>query len=410
MKELEQLNELKELTQKIAGDWDKISPLPEKVGDLEESQKKIVEKTDAVHEAIEQVRQDMDRVRRQQLRYVRSTKHGAISDDCARWLGGLVLLAAVNQGKAHGRDADRLLSLAADSMLVSKASLTTSDIPLPTEYSGEIVELVAEYGTARRYGTVYPLGAGTQKLPKVSTRPAFGLVAMSATVTEKSPQIAFVTFTASKWGGLVRLPAEIDEDSIVSMGQFLARYSAIEMAKLEDTVFWTADGSATYDNLEGFTKAVVTLSKVEQLATGKTAPSDATLTNFRALRTKVDTAVLGRAAYYVHPTWEQHFAGFNSGGDKPYVANGINGASLDGFPIRWVDVLPPYSTSASASTVFALFGDPSYMYLGTRGGMRFDTSREAGFTTDEILVRALERFTIGLMADGAVAGLQTAAS
>ena len=39
-----------------------------------------------------------------------------------------------------------------------------------------------------------------------------------------------------------------------------------------------------------------------------------------------------------------------------------------------------------------------------------DTSKEAGFTTDEILIRALERFTIGLMATGAVSGLETAAS
>jgi hypothetical protein len=52
----------------------------------------------------------------------------------------------------------------------------------------------------------------------------------------------------------------------------------------------------------------------------------------------------------------------------------------------------------------------SYNYLGVRGGIRFDTSKEAGFTTDEILVRALERFTVGKMATGAVAGLITAAS
>jgi len=32
------------------------------------------------------------------------------------------------------------------------------------------------------------------------------------------------------------------------------------------------------------------------------------------------------------------------------------------------------------------------------------------FTTDEVLLRAIERFTIGLMATGAVGGLQTAAA
>jgi HK97 family phage major capsid protein len=72
--------------------------------------------------------------------------------------------------------------------------------------------------------------------------------------------------------------------------------------------------------------------------------------------------------------------------------------------------MPVYSMVDAASTVFMLFGDASFQYLGVRGGVRFDTSREAGFTSDEILVRALERFTIGLMATGAVAGLITAAS
>jgi len=73
-------------------------------------------------------------------------------------------------------------------------------------------------------------------------------------------------------------------------------------------------------------------------------------------------------------------------------------------------VLPAYSTSVNASKVFMLFGDMSFQYLGVRGGVRFDTSVDAAFATDEILIRALERFTIGLMATGAVAGLETAAS
>ena len=112
----------------------------------------------------------------------------------------------------------------------------------------------------------------------------------------------------------------------------------------------------------------------------------------------------------MHPTFEQHLAGLNTAGDKPYIANGVNGASLDGFPIRWVDVMPAYSTSAIVSKVFSLFGDASYQYLGVRKSMEIATSREAGFSTDETLVRALERFTIGNMATGAMSGLETAGS
>lgn len=369
-------------------------------------------------EAIVGLRHDLDAVRRGQT--LRGPHGGApampgrVSDDCARHVAALAIGGALKSGRLDmlpPGQKDLLHGLCREVLGVEyKTALGTSDVPLPMLYSGEIVELVSRYGAARQHGTVYPLGAGTVKLPRLKTDPAFGLVAMSAAVTEKSPQIEFVTFTASKWGGLVRVPAELDADSVVPIGQFIARYAARQLAKIEDTVFFAADGSGTYDSLEGLTKSTITNSKVSQMAATKTKYSDSTLANWRAVRAVPDAAVLANGAYYCHPSFEQHLSTFNSAGDQPYKAAGAQGAALDGFPVRWVDVLPPYSTAANAGKVFALFGDASYQYLGLRGGVNLAASVEAGFGTDEILVRALERFTIGLMATGAVAGLQTAAS
>jgi HK97 family phage major capsid protein len=169
-------------------------------------------------------------------------------------------------------------------------------------------------------------------------------------------------------------------------------------------------GSGLNGSVKGLCLSTIDNSKVVQMASTKTHYSDATLANIRAIRATVDAAALRTGAYYMHPSFEQHLAGLNTAGDKPYNANGVQGATLDGFPIRWVDAMPAYSTSANVSKVFMLFGDVSFQYLGVRGGIRFDTSKEAGFTNDETLIRALERVTIGLMAVGAVAGLETAAS
>jgi hypothetical protein len=63
-------------------------------------------------------------------------------------------------------------------------------------------------------------------------------------------------------GGLIRLPSELDADSIVALGQFIARYAAREIAKWEDTVLFIADGTGTYDSLKGVTKEVVDQSKI----------------------------------------------------------------------------------------------------------------------------------------------------
>ncbi len=381
---------------------------------------KGVEKNRSDYEAVTKLiaevqKAHLDLQKRQlEIRATRQKRGGEVSDDCAKFVGAVYLMAAIQQGKVVAPEESQAATIERWSnvcrSIIGKTALTTTDIPLPQQFSGEVVELVSEYGSARRYGTIFPMGAGTVKLPKLKTSPAFGLVAISNGGAEKSPQIEFVTFTASKWGGLIRLPAEIDEDSIVAMGQFLARYAAREMALIEDTVFWLADGSGTYDSLSGILKQFDAAASRVVLGSGETNIGAADLDEFRAMRPKVAATVLRRGKYFFHPSIETMLVAFNSSGDTPYIANGTNGARLDGFMIEWVDVLPAYSTSPSVSQVWGAFGDPSFTYLGLRGGMRLDTSKEAGFTTDEILVRALERFTIGHMATNHMAVIKNAAS
>src|ERR1044071_10296682 len=140
----------------------------------------------------------------------------------------------------------------------------------------------------------------------MGARPAFGSIAMSGAFTEKSPTITFASLESHKIGGIVRLPREIDEQSIVAMGQFLARYGAVEFARAEDNWGFLADGSGTYETVEGIVQIARDNSKTVVLAATKTHPSDATLADFRSLRTKVNKAALnGRvSAYYLDSTWE----------------------------------------------------------------------------------------------------------
>ena len=81
----------------------------------------------------------------------------------------------------------------------------------------------------------YPIGMGTARPARTGARPSFGSIAMSAPIGEKSPTLTFASLESHKIGGIVRLPREIDEQSIVALGQFLARYGAVEFARAEDT-------------------------------------------------------------------------------------------------------------------------------------------------------------------------------
>ena len=270
---------------------------------------------------------------------------GQVSDGCARHLAATFIAHCERSGKLEAvaslsAQRDALVSFSRDTLgLTTKSALTTSDIPLPTDYGSEIRELVSEFGVVRRQMSPYPIGMGTARPARMGTRPAFGSVAMSGAFTEKSPTVTFASLESHKIGGIVRLPRELDEQSIVSLGQFLARYGAVEFARAEDTWGFLADGTSTYELVKGIVQIARDNSKTVVLGSTKTKPSDATLADFRALRAKVNKAALnGRlSAYYLDSTWETALPGFRTSAEPNVYQRLPDGTPmLDGYPIVWM--------------------------------------------------------------------------
>ncbi len=358
-----------------------------------------------------------------------------VTDDCARALSSVMALECQKLGMLSLLNKDvntheRLMAQSREYLglpAVTKASpLTTTEIPVPTIYVPQIIELVFAYGAARQFGTVFPLGAGTVKLPRLKAgEDDFGFLGvgtggMSQAIGEKKVTAELVTFTANKFGGLIRIPTELEEDTFVPLGQFLARYVARQLAKGEDKTLFLGDGTSTYANIVGVKKYCETnTGYLTQLASTKTKPSDATIADFRAMRAQVSAAVLANmaangqasAAYYMHPTMDSLLVTYNTiNNPLIYVRRPDGSATLDGFPIHWIGVSQAYQTTAAASTALAFFGDLSYWYLGERGSVRVEVSKEVFFATDELAMRALERIDVENMAVDAMSCLETAAS
>jgi HK97 family phage major capsid protein len=391
---------------------DSLANITKSLGRVDTVEKALAESktvTEGIAKAFEAIQKQLLELKKAQVmvRAARLSRGGEVSDECAKHVGAIALLAGIQQGKIAGSVAERAGEHIKSILGLEVKSLSTTEIPLPVNYAAEVVELVSEYGQARKFGTVFPLGGGSVKLPKLKTSPAFGLLAIATQMGEKKPAFEFVTFAAEKWGGIIIVPSELDEDSVVALGQFIARYAAREMAKCEDVVFFTADGTATYASCKGVLLNQDVAATRVVMAAGAASTAELTLANARLMRAKVASAALGRGKYYFHPSFEQLFSTFNSSGDKPYLANGVKGASLDGFPIEWIDVLPAYSTTDAAGTIFGAFGDMSFSYLGVRGGIRFDLSKEFLFDTDQTAMRAIERFIPGHMAADHVAVVKT---
>jgi HK97 family phage major capsid protein len=227
----EQLGELKGVLSDVAGAWSELKKLPAAFT--------------AAQQETDQIKLSLESLRRRSLDSAATSApivrgSGRVSGGCARALAAHFIAHCERSGKLEAlaslpAQRDALTTFARDSLgLTTRTALSTSDIPLPIQYGSELRELISSFGVARNQMTPYPIGMGTARPARMGTRPAFGSIAMSAALPEKSPTLSFASLESHKIGGVVRLPREIDEQSIVAMGQFLARYGAIEFARAED--------------------------------------------------------------------------------------------------------------------------------------------------------------------------------
>src|SRR5260221_3018363 len=383
-----QLTELQSMIGEIRGGWSAVSALPAEFKTLKDGAEKLSA--------------DVRELRRGWLSRISPQTprpKGQVSEGCARHLAAQFIAQCERSDKLEALSSisaqrDSLVLFARRTLNVTtRTALTTTDINLPVQFGSEIRELVSEFGVVRRFMAPYPIGMGTARPARMGARPAFGSIAMSALIAEKAPTFTFASLESHKLGGIVRLPREIDEQSVVGMGQFLARYGAVEFARAEDTWGFLADGSNTYETVKGVVQIARDNDCTLALAAGKTKPSDATLDDFRALRALVNKAALnGRlSAYYLDSTWETLLPSFRTQTEpNDYQRLPDGSAILDGYPVIWTDTMTPYGTTEAADQPLTVFGALSFWWMGEHGHPRIDPSEHVWFANDQLAVRFIE--------------------
>lgn len=345
-------------------------------------------------------------------------RKGQLSEKAAAELGAtfVLMLAKSNKLDACVPEAALRTALLAETkglfgIDTAKATLTTDDIPLPTQYFSEIKDLIAEYGVVRNKMMPWPLSGGTDKPPRLKTRFGLTSVAMAAQLAQKGVQIEFASLESHKLGGLIYTPRELREQSIVALGQYIAKLAAVAAAQVEDEYGFLADGTATYDSIKGVVKIASDNNKVKQLAAAKTKPSDVVVADLRAVFGLVNSRVRSTGEWYMNNTWEAYLPELNTQANQyNFRYNNAGQALLFGRLINWTEVLTPYSEDATPDSPIAVFGALDYWWFGTRpGGLRIDESSDFAFDYDLIVTRIIEEFDFDYMAKDAAAAVKTGA-
>src|SRR5579859_3597866 len=154
----EDITEVKNLLTEMRGNWATVSGLPAEVKTLREGAEKAAAE-------LKEVRRQL--TLRRALAMPR--RHGQVSDECASFLASSFILHCERSDKLEAlcsvpAQRDALMTFAKDTLnLSTRAALTTGDIGLPVQYSGEIRELISEFGVVRRCMSRYPIGMGTAR-------------------------------------------------------------------------------------------------------------------------------------------------------------------------------------------------------------------------------------------------------
>ena len=287
---------------------------------------------------------------------------------------------------------------------------------VPDEFSDVLISLREEYGVARRNCKIEPMTSDTKRIPKRSSTLSASFVGEATAGTETTQNFQQVNLVAKKLMVLTTISNELNEDSLINLGDSVAGEIAYAFALKEDECVFLGDGTSTYGGIVGVIQSLFSVSGNASVNTAGSSEADTgtlTLQNLNETMAKLPAyADTPNAKWYMHKSVYAAYAerlAYAAGGNSARdIVDGTPRNVLLGYPVEFTQVMPTSSTLAGGASdttlrCATLFGDLS---LATCFGDRrsntisFSDSALNAFEQDEIVVRGTERFDFNCHAPG----------
>lgn len=267
----------------------------------------------------------------------------------------------------------------------------------PEPLSNAIIELREQYGVFARYAGQWNMASGRDSAPKVNGEITSYYVGEGAEITASDMSFGLVSLEARKLASLTAINSEINEDSVVSLAEVLARSIASKFAYDEDNAGFNGDGTSTYGGIVGAESALAAGS-IATAAGGIVTLAAMTMTVFENAVGKLKEYPGIQPAWFVHKnTWAnvmQRLLNALGGNNNSDVAGGAPMMFL-GYPVVTTQVL--YNGAGATTEVVGYFGDLRMTsYIGRRRGMTIASDSSIYFHKDQIAIRATQRYDINV--------------
>ena len=293
---------------------------------------------------------------------------------------------------------------------VARKEMTTDDQATPYtgytvdhELDAEIRHLITNYGVARRNMEVLTLSKGSYKMNELTTDITVGWADEAASMLSTQWVTGQKELTLEKLYAIVTFTNELLEDSEIDLFRFIAERAAEGMAYKEDLAFFMGDGTATYGSFTGVVKSA--LVNAVSLASGTTFAS-MTADDLIGMIDATPQGALANGKYYMHRSIMSIVRKLKDENNQYIFQRPSEGgpATIWGYPVETVEVMPTATSGSQADKPFVLFGDlRKGAILGTKGGLRVEKFNAGAvrnvannadinlITTDRQAIRFVER-------------------
>jgi HK97 family phage major capsid protein len=333
---------------------------------------------------------------------------------------GLAVLGGNTTSQAWCRDH----GVSTTSRALSTGVNTAGGYLIPEEFKPDIIELLETYGVARQELDPEPMVRDTKIIPRRTSGLTSYFIGENTEPTESEPTWDQVQLTAKILATLTKMSIEVEDDSIVSLGEKIGVEAVRAFALKEDQCCFLGDGTSTYGGMFGVFPKIddgTHTASIYTAVAGNTAFSTLDLVDFEGALGKLPQYVvqggnakwfISRIGYYASMARLMDAAGGNT---KDDIAGGT-GLQFLGLPVVISQVCNT-TTAAQVSTVVCVLGDLRMAgSFGDRRQLTMMTSEHRYMELGQIGIRVTERFDIGIhdLGDttdaGPLVGLKTPAA
>lgn len=282
-------------------------------------------------------------------------------------------------------------------------------IHVPTEFDRDIIKLMEEYGAARRNARIVPMKSNHRSVPRRIGGVTAYAVREGQTITESNAdRWDAVDLYAKKVAAKVKLTSELDEDSVINIGDDSAEEIAQAFAQWEDEAFFNANGEATYHGVVGLRAALKNLdTTIANIAGLNVATGSGYGTNYNSVTLNDITRTLALAPLYARKNGKIYTSPYfydgvmvpllyNLGGVQGQEAvEGLSHGRYLGKPVELVQVMPEVSAT---NQVVMLYGDlRKAAMFGTRRELTLKMAEtDDDFDKDMMTLKGTERIAINV--------------